>query len=1344
MNRYIFTVILILSIHSAIFSKERYLFSKISLDQGLSQSTVFDIAQDTIGFMWFATQDGLNRYDGYDIKVFKPVEQDDHSINSSYIRSLKVDSNNNVWIGTQKGVTRYDHKMDRFENYLLLQPNEDNYISSIATDSKGETWVSSRSGEIYQYCKKNNNFNKIKYISPEPINSIVSITSIDTTLLISSTEGLFELSKSNPTAKPVNFNGEKVSISAVLIDKKNGIWVGTADRGLFLLNKNYKILFHYQQNNLLQAGIINNKIRALGIDNKGKIWIGTFGGLSILDPSTKKFDNYTEENGNTFSLSQNSIRSIFMDNNQGVWIGTFYGGANYYHKDNIKFNTIDKNNKDTPLNDNVVNIIKGSNENTIWIGTNDSGLSSIDLKQNKIRHYNTQDKRNGNSNNIKAILPLDNGQLLIGTHWGGLLLFDPTKNIYKSYKKTPSANSLTDDRVDALLKDSKGTIWIGTYNGLQQFDLDRGIFHPFTTDGSGNQLSSNGILFLFEDSRNKIWIGTFNGLNVYDPEKNLLETFKHQLNNPSSISNNEVTYIFEDSKKRLWIGTAGGLNLYEQKNRNFKRIKTNEKLENAFIHAILEDSQNNLWISTNGGLTRYNTETERTVNFIKKDGLQSNQFNHASAFKSMNGKMYFGGINGITTFYPDNIPQIQINNKILINSLWINGKQVKPLDDTGILEKHISLTEEITLENDHNIFEIQFSAINFNNNNDVTYEYKLEGKQKEWNRTNLRSLTYADLEPGKYHLKIRLKSDYPEESVLNLDIIVLPPWWQTGYMYLTYAFLGFLAITFGFKIVKERIKIDNELKVEKLKKQKIEELHSMQMQFFINISHEFKTPLTLIIAPLEKLRESKINNEWQSRQIDIVYQNAKSLLSLIEQLINFRKAELRQMRLMVSRKDIIKELSNIYDTFLVLAKTKNINFIFETDKNSLVTLFDSNILERITFNLLSNAFKFTPKDGEITLGIRQNENNITIYVKDTGKGIPKELQNKVFERFFSVTYSDSLGGSGIGLTYTKLLTELHHGYIDFSSEEEKGSLFCVHFPTSEGVYEDSEIMNENKNTNKLERSNNPLYIEPINDYPSSDAHANNKEHTILIADDNLNMISYLKENLSDEYHIETALDGEEALTMVNNKQYDLILSDVMMPKMNGITFCKKVKQNFRTCHIPVILLTAKSEMEHKIEGIEVGADDYIGKPFSLKLLKLTIKNNINSRKHLKEKYKEGMDLKTNKTAFYELDQEFLTKCSIVIENHLEDPNFSVEQFAEEMCMSRSNLHLKLKAITDNSASYFIKKVRFQKALELIETGRYNVSEISTMTGFSTPSYFTKTFKKHFGCLPTDYKKKITN
>ena len=803
------------------------------------------------------------------------------------------------------------------------------------------------------------------------------------------------------------------------------------------------------------------------------------------------------------------------------------------------------------------------------------------------------------------------------------------------------------------------------------------------------------------------------------------------------MSDDIINCIHEDSKGRIWIGTRSGMNLFDELNREFVQYTIKDGLPNNMIYGLIEDDQGCLWISSNGGLSCFNPKDKTVKNYTSSDGIQGMQFNNYSYCKASDGKFMFGGINGITIFDPQKIRQTPFDPKVIITRFRVLNQWIKAGDKSRILDNHISETSHLTLKSKQNTILLRYTSLNFIAPQKIHYQYKLEGLDQEWQTpSKTQSVGYSNLSPGDYTFKVKAYSGEGDESdvITQLGITILPPWWLTIWAFIGYfLFLGFV-IWVSMHFVRERLRTQNQLKIERLEKQKVTEMNQLKLQFFTNIAHEFKTPLTLIISPLQKISEMRQQDDWLMKQHEVIHKNAQRLLNLINQLMDFRKSELGTLKLKAAKSEFVSFINEIYLSFAQVASQSNIVYTFDSKEEKMELWFDQSYMEKITFNLLSNAFKFTPNGGTIGIQLYKTGKWAVLEVSDSGKGIPQDKLSLIFERFYSIDENTDRPGSGIGLALTKRLVELHHGTIEVSSDPGKGSTFKVHIPLSADVYEAGEVTAE-------EFPLDHMMEMPILDVVEEEdviSNENDDSDPILIVEDNPDIIKYLKENLADKYKIRSANNGEEALKIVYEDQPTLIISDVMMPVMDGIQFCKKIQKNIKTCHIPVILLTAKSSIQDQIEGLDIGADDYVAKPFAMNLLEAKISNVIKTRKRLQEYYSQSLEIQPEKIAFNTMDEDLLKKAVDIVEKNLAEPNLSVDFFAREMGMSRSNLHLKLKAITGESATDFIKKIRFGKATKLLDENRYSIAEISYMVGFNSPSYFSTSFKKYFGYMPTEY------
>lgn len=1332
---------------NAIGQNRDVLFENISNKDGLSHSTVFATIQDSTGYMWFGTQDGLNRYDGYAFTVYRPDETNTNTPVSNYIRSLFLDDKGILWIGGDKGITRYDEKINRFENFHLISQKTGIYITAISQTSNGQICACSRDGKFFIFNAATKQFDEIKSVSNSgELDAINSIYPVQSGFLIGSEYGLFHLDMNSMLIRVIPLNEDVSAVRQIIQADDHTFWLATEGGGVIQLDQEFNLIRRLQHDVYNSNSLCNDNVRSLGFDDNGRLWIGTFIGLSIYDLENQQFSNYFEEFFRPYSLTQNSVRSIFKDDNGGMWLGTFFGGINYYHPDNIKFDLLNQNGGKLSLSDNVVSAMMEDPKGNLWILTNDKGLNYWDRENNTISviSHDEKDPNSISANNLKSIAYSNEGKLLLGTHNSGLNYYDPNSGENIIFKSTGSPGAIADNSVYALLKDSKDRVWVGTWKGLNRFDEKNLSFSMHYIDSKGERLSSDQISFLFEDSRQRIWIGTFNGVNIYYPEKNVFETFKRTPSNDVNLLSNEIFCISEDSKGRVWIGTRKGVHLFDEIERNFISLTTRDGLLNNTIYGIMEDEQNKLWISSNGGLSCYNTKTRKVRNYGIKDGVQSSQFNNYSFCKTSDGLFLFGGINGITIFDPAKIRAIPFNPIVVFTHFKLFNNLIQPNDATGLLQKSINHTGKMSLKHNQNVFSIGFTGINYVGTDKITYQYLLDGYDQEWREAESeRSAYYSNLRPGNYTFRIKaigMKRDDVIDKERILHIEILTPWWQSNIALVSYFLLLSALFWLGYCLLKERIRTQNQLRIERLEKHKITEVNKMKLQFFTNISHEFRTPLTLIISPLQKILERRSSDEWLNRQHETIYKNARRLMNLIDQLMDFRKSELGQLKLNVTPGEIVSFINEIYLSFALAASQNNIIYTFDSKEEKIDCCFDRSYLEKITFNLLSNAFKFTPAGGTIGVQLYIEDKWIVLEIKDSGKGIPAEKLSMIFERFYRIDETNSKPGSGIGLALTKRLVEQHHGIIGASGEEGKGSVFTVRLPLNAGIYNEDEITS----SPDIITENRPAPLIEIDTEGQEEQNEELDEHseTILLVEDNVEIMHYITENLEDKYKVKAASNGKVAMEIVLKEEPSLVISDVMMPVMDGLSFCKTMKQNIKTCHIPIILLTAKTSIDDQIEGLHLGADDYVVKPFEMNLLEAKIQNVIKTRKRLKELFSQSNDIKPEAIAFNILDKEFLDKAVAIVEKYMADAEFSVDVFTREMGMSRSNLHRKMKAITGASATDFIKKIRFNEASKLLEENRYSIAEISYMIGFNSPSYFSTSFKKYFGYLPTEHIQKI--
>ena len=1342
----IYLFFLCLGMHSA-FSEtpEQITFSYISINEGLSQSTVFSIDQDKRGNMWFATYDGVNKYDGYAFTVYQHNEDDPNSIANDISRIVKTDSQGRVWIGTRDGLSRYDEEKDIFQNFFYEKNGKHLQVNGIEEISPEQLLISTPEGLIMFDIKESKFIDDSFSTAMHKTIASTLYRQGDQIYIGTSTDGLYTYSITQKTfEKVIPILGTK-QIQAILQQSPTRIWVATEGAGLFLINPKTKEIKNYLHSPSNPKSISSNYIRSLAMDSQNRLWIGTFNDLNIYHEGTDSFASYSSNPVENGSLSQRSVRSIFMDSQGGMWLGTYFGGLNYYHPIRNRFKNIRNIPYKNSLSDNVVSCIVEDKDKNLWIGTNDGGLNLYNPITQRFTSYTLQEDESARgigSNNIKAVYVDEKKSLVyIGTHAGGLSILHRNSGQVENFNQRNS--QLVNENVYAILPDGEGNLWFGTLSALVRFNPEQRSFTTIEKEKDGTPVVSKQITTLFRDSHKRLWIGGEEGVSVFQQEG--LDIQKASILPVSNVTKLFTNCIYEASNGIIWVGTREGFYCFNEKDKQIKRYNTTNGLPNNVVYGILEDSFGRLWLSTNRGISCFNPETEKFRNFTESDGLQSNQFNTASYCRTSVGQMYFGGINGITTFRPELLLDNPYTPPVVITKLQLFNKVVRPDDETGILTKNISETKSITLKSWQTAFSIEFVVSNYISGQHNTFAYKLEGYDKEWYYlTDSRTVSYSNLPQGTYQFLVKAANSDGKWNPIPtaLEIIVLPIWYKTWWALLIFfaTFAGF--ITFVFRFFWMRKSMEAQLEIERRDKEHQEEINQMKMRFFINISHELRTPLTLILTPLQEII-NKISDRWTRNQLEYIQRNANRLLHLVNQLMDYRRAELGVFELKAKKGNAHQLIQDNFLFYDKLARHKKITYTLHSELEDKEVLFDANYLELIVNNLLSNAFKYTESGQSITVTLKEENGWLLLQVSDTGIGIPINKQGKIFERFYQIE-SEHVG-SGIGLSLVQRLIELHHGRIELDSEENKGSTFSVYLPQDLSVYKPSELASNNEQNEEEQvystNSKAMYFIDTEKVENESVESGDKKRGTILIVEDNNEIRRYLSNGLADLFNTLEAGNGEEALEKLKDNEVDVIVTDVMMPVMDGIKLCKNVKQNIRTCHIPVIILSAKTDIKDQMEGLQMGADDYIPKPFSLAILTTKIQNMMRTRRRMLDKYAKSLEVEPEKITFNAMDEALLKRAMAIVEKNMDNIEFSTDEFAKEMNMSRSNLHLKLKAITGESTIDFIRKIRFNEAAKLLKDGRYTVAEVSTMVGFNTPSYFATSFKKYFGCLPTEYIKK---
>jgi ligand-binding sensor domain-containing protein/signal transduction histidine kinase/DNA-binding response OmpR family regulator len=1324
------------------------IFNHLGTADGLSQNSVLTIEEDSQGFMWFGTRYGLNRYDSRNFKVYHSSYSDTTGISNHYILSSRLDSRNCLWIGTRWGLNKYDQKTDTFKHFLEDSKRPDglsqNAINCLYEDRRGRIWIGTGNGVSLLIDERTGRFQKFLYDkdpdgAKKDVRAIIEDKNGD--VWAGTTTGLYKISRKKDGYLPaVLIIGRESPASAgnyyvtsLTNDHQGSLWIGTKNAGLKLLPKGGTDFSHFPSTGAASTGPLHNNVRALLTDKSGKIWIGTLEGLSVLDPGTKKFTSYQHNPKKNTSISNNSVYSLHEDKAGSVWVGTYHGGINVVYAYPTSFFQLSIESKDERLNHDVVSAISEDSLGNLWLGSEGGGLTYFNRQSNSFTYFN--DKGDGklkiSSNLIKSILVDKEGQVWAATHLGGLIRIAPDMAKVTSFRASPDhIHSLSSNSVIDMIEDDGGRIWIATDDqGVDILDKRTGQFQHLNTKTTPIRLGDDMISALFKDSAGNIWIGTSRGVNIIKKDKQVKWFPIKSGANQKAENISMVKSIIEDSKKRIWLASYyGGLSLYNPADETFFTFTQKDGLKNENIHGILEDQEGKLWLSSDNGLSRFDPETRRVWHFDISDGLASNELTPGAFYKNSRGEMFFGSNRGLIHFDPNRIQINKIPPKVAFTGLRLFNKPVAIRDETGILTRSLSDMETVTFAYDQNIFTVEFAVLNYIKPRKNSYAYRLEGLENNWNYVESPSATYTNLSPGDYTLLIKGANNDGiwNETPTRLHIVVKPPLWRTWWAYLFYVVLIITGIFLlaRFFLMRALLKSENEM-------------HQAKLDFFTNVSHEIRTHLTLILGPVEKMISRNVQNPSVQEELAPVQNNGRRLLRLVNELMDFRKAESSHMTLQVSSNDLIPFLREIFASFSHLAETHHIHTEFNANEEHMQLLYDPVQLEKVIFNLMINAYKFTPDGGKISMSVSEDADAVKIEVRDNGKGIAPNHLKKLFVNFFQVQdYGSQNTGYGIGLALSKSIVEQH-----------KGSLTVESRPTTSDTPGNTVfIVKLLKGTSHLTQA--PVVVapaeamrqaveitQPITESPLTDSQ---EKPTILLVEDNDEVRHFIQDILSEQYHILQSKNGVEGLEKAFDTIPDLIISDVMMDQMDGLELCTLLKSDARSSHIPVILLTAKTATSHQIDGLKTGADAYITKPFNTEMLELTIRNIFQVRALLRQKFSRQVTLEPRQQVINTLDEKFIDDIIGLTEERMEDPEFGVNSLLKEMGVSRDVLYKKLRALTGMSVNDFIKSIKLKKAAQLLREGHLTVNEVCFSVGYEDRRYFRQEFKKQFGVNPSEY------
>jgi signal transduction histidine kinase/ligand-binding sensor domain-containing protein/CheY-like chemotaxis protein/AraC-like DNA-binding protein len=1342
-------------------------FQHINTDNGLSHGFVRAVLQDSEGYAWFATPNGLNRFDGYDMVVYKNDPQNQYSLSSSNILMLFEDSRKNLWIGTSEGINLYVRAENRF---VRFPETADGFINSIIEDSEHNLWVSARTA-LYQYQPSHHKFTKYELHGVD----------LNITCLFEDSQHNFWLGMLNYVALLDRDKHEvtlldtlqMANVGCIYEDSKKNLWFGSKGLGILKWETSGHQVKRYRRLMNNKQDIPSDVVLAINEDDLGNVWIGTENaGLIIYDPASDSFHQHLNNPSNEESLSFNSVYAIHFDHHKNTWLGTFKGVE--LLKQN-KFNHIsaDYFNKNGLPSNNILSFCE-DHTGDLWIGTDGGGLVSYDRSTGRCKNFrhDANDPLSLGSNAVTYIYEDRQKNLWVGTWGGGLNLMNRRTGKFKRFMPDyGNKNTIENENIIHIYEDRRDNLWIGTGSGINL--LDRKDF-SFTHFSFLNTMMSSFPGDVLEDHRGNLWVGASDGLCIFNRDTKAIKTFVQNEKDSASLSNNVVHTLYEDRKGNLWIGTLRGLNVLNRSNNTFKSFLEKDGLPSESIYGIVEDAEGFLWLSTSNGISKFDPVNKVFKNYNVDDGLQGNEFKLNAFYRLKNGEILFGGGNGFNIFDPSAIEDNFIVPPVIITDFRIFNKPVSVDSLDSPLKKHISQTTELVLSHKHDVISFDFAALSFLSPENNQYAYKLEGFEEDWNYVgNKREATYTSLDPGEYVFKVKASNNDGvwNESGTSLKIIITPPFWQTWWFRIIAVAVITLVIHLVIRLRVRRYKnqkrvleeivnhktreiINKNDALEKtnheLSKQKeeilvmsrqVKEADARKLNFFANISHEFRTPLTLILGPTTNLIQKTLSNPQLSDELMVINRNANRLLFLVNELMDFHKLDNDQMKIQVMKTDLIGFFSEVVYSFEEIAHLKDIELSFLPNGAHFMTWFDHQKLEIILYNLISNAFKFTPAGGKITLKLFINTDpaEMEIVVEDDGIGIEEEKLTYIFNRYYQVDAPNAqYHGTGIGLAHTKELIELMDGKIKVFSRPGKGTAFIINLPLidEERVRNNGKIVEFNPDQVKVNKG----LLTALQPMERRDA-INSKSHQsceVLIIDDNEDIRAFVGACLAEKFIVMEASCGESGFVIAKEKLPRLIVCDLMMPGMNGMEFCRQIKNTLATSHIPVVLLTAKTNTTSQIEGFEIGADDYITKPFTKELLICRIDNLIRSREKLRQIFKSKIDIQPKEISVTSADENFLLNALDIIERHISDPEFDTNKFVAALGISRSVVHRKLKDLTDLSTAEFIKTTRLKRASQLLKEKKHRISDICYMVGFTDPHYFGKSFKLLYGVSPTHY------
>ena len=1290
-------------------------FEHIDISSGLSQNTVQAIIQDREGFMWFGTKDGLNRYDGRHFKVFRHVPGSAEGLGNNQIRCLEEDCDANIWIGTNAGLYIYNPSCDSFE-YKAIKDSKGNEVQNtillIRRGPDDTIWVAVERLGIY-CLKKGETELALVLESTSPIRTLEIDHSTGTVWFTWSGNGLFFTDDGFQTYSPYLLNdGSKIFpediISSILISGFNRIYLGLERNGVVELNRATHMV------RKLSLGENSLFVRNIMQYSPDELWIGTESGVFIWSIPSETAIHLENSSYDRWSLSDNAIHALFKDRDSGIWIGTFFGGVNYLPQRTPNIRKYYDNGTAGCFGGRRVRKLCPDGKGKIWVASEDAGLFLFNPEDGVFKHFS----RSAEFSNIQALLP-DGDDLWIGTFSKGIKVLNTKTSQMQSFEfvKKPGPR-LFSNNIFALAHGSDGKIWIGTMHGLQFYDrATRGF--GFVPKINGGKMVND----ILEDSHGNLWVGTLsNGLYLRRNGSVEWEQFLHDQTSEGSIPGNTVTSIFEDSKGNLWISVNGyGISRWNPKRNDFTTFNSRNGLPGDVIYQIAEDSSGYFWLSSNNGLILVNPDNFSTEKvFTVDNGLLCNQFNGNSYCQDKDGNMYFGCIEGLVSFNPTELHWHSSNKRT--PSISITGFSVPQTIDAEEQTRSITVdTESVTLEHNQNTFSLQMASLTFSE--DIRITFQMQGYDNLWRDYDGGWVTYSNIRPGDYVFCARLK-DYPGIE-RKIRIIIRPPWWGSVPALIAYILLSIGLLASFIYLIYRQQRAKREKYIKAFEHAKERELYDTKISFFTNITHEIRTPLTLINAPLDNILSKGNTDPATTHDLNIMKRNTDRLLSLVNQLLDFQKIEKENLRLELSLENIADLLEEVVERFSDAMAYQRKECSVDIADRDIFAMVNKESMTKIISNLLTNAMKYSKS--KIAIRLVKDKGEFRLSVSNDGPVVPLEKRSIIFTQFYRGTNTNGKTGTGIGLYLSKSLAELQNGKLGMADEPDTNE-FVLTMPLAAEA-DTSVSIKAGEDLPEIPMANSESKLQTV---PESN------DTVILVVEDDIEMCDFITGALSEHWKALAAHNGQEAMAILEKSNISLIVSDIMMPIMDGIELCRVVKSDIRYTHIPLVLLTAKTTLESKIEGMNVGADVYVEKPFSLPYLESIIANQLKTRQQLREAFLKNPLSSVSSVNISADDNAFLSRLQAIVNDNLSNPRFRIDDIAETMNMSRANFYRKIKGVLDITPNDYLRLERLRKAAKLLAEQDLQISEVCYMVGFNSPAYFAKCFHNQFGLHPKDF------